>query len=181
MAENDIKRRGFTHLYFGDGKGKTTAAAGLALRAINAGMSVFIVQFLKNRASGEMQLLGSFAGVTILRGKCGAHFSAQMTAEEREKTKMLSDKNFMSAVSAARAGFCELLILDELCAAWNENLINHSLVQKFLEHKPENVEIVITGRNPSELFVKSADYCTEFKKIAHPFDCGVSAREGIEY
>ena len=87
----------------------------------------------------------------------------------------------MSAMSAASCGVCELLILDEICAAWNENLLEHSLVERFLANRPANTEIVLTGRNPPDIFIESADYCTEFKKIKHPFDNGLGAREGIEY
>ena len=181
MAREDRFRRGLTHLYFGSGKGKTTAAAGLALRAVAAGMSVFIVQFLKNRASGEMRILEGLPGVTVLRGKGGEHFSSAMSEEERKMTRLISDRNLLSAFSAASAGFCELLILDEICAAWNENLVNRRLVERILSEKSENLELVLTGRNPPEIFFKAADYCTEFKKIAHPFDCGIKAREGIEF
>ena len=181
MSREYRYRSGLVHLYFGDGKGKTTAAAGLALRAVSAGMSVFIVQFLKSRASGEIKILESLPGVTVLRGKSGKNFVSAMSEDEKRATKAISDRNFLSAMSAASAGVCEMLILDEICAAWNENLIEHSLVERFLSSRPENTEIVLTGRNPPELFIKSADYCTEFKKIKHPFDRGLAAREGIEY
>ena len=169
------------HLYFGEGKGKTTAAAGLALRAVAAGMGVCVVQFLKGRASGEMQILSSLAGVCVLKGKAGEHFTSSMTAEERAGTLKISNRNIMSAYTMAQSGRAELVILDEVCAAWNENLVNHSLVEKFIKEKPEGTELVLTGRNPPKLFLESADYATEFVKKKHPFDKGIAARQGIEY
>ena len=169
------------HLYHGNGKGKTTAAAGLAFRAAAAGMGVCIVQFLKSRASGEMRLLSEMTGVTVLRGKAGEHFTNAMTAEERAETLKISNRNCMSAYTMAVNGMAELVILDEACAAWKEDLVNHALIEKFFSDELKNTEIVLTGRNPPPLFVEKADYITEFVKIRHPFDNGLTAREGIEY
>ena len=152
---------GYVHLYYGDGKGKTTAAAGLALRAAAAGMGVCVVQFLKGRESGEMRILAGLA--------------------ERAKTLVMSNRNIESAYTMAVSGRAELVILDEVCAAWREDLVNHALVEKFIKERPDGVELVLTGRNPPSEFLEAADYATEFVKVRHPFDRGLGAREGIEY
>ena len=172
---------GYVHLYYGDGKGKTTAAAGLALRAAAAGMGVCVVQFLKGRESGEMRILAGLAGVVVLRGKAGTHFTHEMTADERAKTLVMSNRNIESAYTMAVSGRAELVILDEVCAAWREDLVNHALVEKFIKERPDGVELVLTGRNPPSEFLEAADYATEFVKVRHPFDRGLGAREGIEY
>ncbi|MCR5605281.1 MAG: cob(I)yrinic acid a,c-diamide adenosyltransferase [Treponema sp.] len=172
---------GLIHLYHGDGKGKSTAAFGLALRAIAAGFSVCIVQFLKNKASGEIQLLETMSGVTIFRGKAGNHFTSKMTSEERAETLKISNRNLLHAINLSNTGFCQFLILDEACAAWNENLVDHNMLQKFIENKPEDLELVLTGRNPPECFFNVADYITKMVKEKHPMDLGVMAREGIEF
>lgn len=172
---------GLIHLYHGDGKGKSTAAFGLALRSIAAGFSVCIVQFLKNKASGEIKLLETMPGVTIFRGKAGNHFTSKMTEEERCETLKISNRNLLHAINLANTGFCQLLILDEACAAWNENLVDHDILQKFIENKPEDLELVLTGRNPPECFVSVADYITKMLKEKHPMDLGIMAREGVEF
>lgn len=183
------------HLYYGNGKGKTTAATGLALRALSAGIKVVIVQFLKNKPTGEIAMLEKMENVTVLRGKSGSHFTKDMSGQERAETKKISDSNFLLAIEACRD--CEreshneqtdkmlqpsvLLILDEACAAYDENLIDRESVESFISNVPPQTEVVITGRNPPRCFIDNADYCTEFRKIRHPFDNGIQARKGIEF
>ncbi|HIW35543.1 MAG TPA: cob(I)yrinic acid a,c-diamide adenosyltransferase [Candidatus Treponema faecavium] len=171
----------FVHLYYGDGKGKTTAAMGLALRAAAHGESIVIVQFLKSGSSGEIDMLRGVSGVTVFRGKAGNHFASHMTNEEKAATKAMHDRHLRQALHLAYAGYCGMLILDEITAACAYGLIDEALVQKTVIQPPENTELVLTGRDAPEWMRSRADYCTRLVKEKHPFDLHVPARAGIEY
>lgn len=171
---------GLIHLYCGDGKGKTTAAMGLSLRALGSGMQVVIVQFLKGRTSGEAELLSRMPGVTLLRGKQGLKFSFQMNDEERAATALVHNEHLREAIRLANEGQCDLLVLDEAVAAYNLNLLDQALLEQFVKEKPDELELVLTGRNPPQWMIDAADYVTELCKRKHPFDWGIAARKGIE-
>lgn len=168
------------HLYHGDGKGKTTAALGLTIRALGSGFRVVFVQFLKNQATGELAVLDGLQGVTVLRGKEGSGFSFSMTDEEKEKTKLLHTENLKAAIELAASGKCDMLVLDEAVGAYARDLIDKELLEEFVRNKPENLELVLTGRNPAAWMTELADYVSEIKKIKHPYDRGIPARAGIE-
>lgn len=171
---------GLIHLYCGDGKGKTTAAMGLAIRAAGHGKKVLILQFLKGRPTGELKSLAQIEGIQVLRGKEGMAFSFQMTPEERIQTKALHEEHLRLAMHRAQLGECEVLILDEVMGAVSTGLLEESLVTGFLQAKPPQLEVVLTGRNPPPQWVELADYVTEMKKIKHPYERGIPARDGIE-
>ena len=173
--------RGLVHLYCGDGKGKTTAAMGLALRALGRGISVGIVQFLKNTPSGEILFLEQQPNVRILRGQDGDGFSFSMTAEQKQNTRRIHDEHLGQARRWMERGECGLIVLDELCAAYALDLIDRQAVAEFLAARPEPVELVITGRDPAPLLREAADYITEMIMRRHPYERGIGAREGIEY
>jgi cob(I)alamin adenosyltransferase len=168
------------HLYCGDGKGKTTAALGLVIRALGSGFRVVFVQFLKNQATGELAMLDGLQGVTVLRGKEGSGFSFSMTEEEKEKTKRLHTENLKSAMALAASGKCDMLVLDEAIGAYARDLVDRTLLEEFVQNKPEQLELVLTGRDPAEWMIDRADYVSEIKKIKHPYDRGIPARTGIE-
>ncbi len=182
------------HLYYGDGKGKTTAAIGLAVRAAGEGLPVFFVQFMKNAPVGEVLSLEKL-GITIVRGKSGSHFFSQMTEEEKRETKKRGNENltcvlaslYESTFAGERTGEEKgdlpraLLILDEICAAYQHDLIDRKAVDALIFNPPPLVELVLTGRNPPSLFLEKADYITEMKKIRHPYDAGLAARKGVEF
>ena len=174
------------HLYCGDGKGKTTAALGLSLRALGNGVPVVLVQFLKMRGSGEVRTLRSL-GAAVFRGKACGSFVSRMTVEERARTKEISDGNLAAALlECARrgAGGRVLLVLDEVCAAWNESLVERGEVVSLVERakgRGDGMELVLTGRNPPAFMLAAADYVTEMKKLRHPLDGGVPARPGVEF
>ena len=111
--------QGLIHLYYGEGKGKTTAATGLALRAIHAGKKVVTVQFLKNSATGEIYLLEQL-GAKVYRGKCGDKFLSGMTEEEKAVTKKMQTENLQAAVKED----ADVLILDEVCAVWQKEMVD---------------------------------------------------------
>lgn len=168
--------RGLIHLYYGEGKGKTTAAMGLALRARGAGKKVVIVQFLKGTPSGEIPMLEEL-GVRIFRGKAGTKFVSQMTEEEKAETRRIQTENLRAAL--VEAG--DLLILDEACAAWRLGMVDKALLQNAVLEKPEAQEVVLTGRKPADWMCKAADYCTEMMCRRHPFQRGIAARKGVEF
>lgn len=173
---------GLIHIYFGDGKGKTTAALGLALRASGCGKSVVIVQFLKDWKCGELGSLALLPGITVFRGKSpGAVFIHEMSGEEKLATKTIHDENLKKALDMQERGQCDLLILDEAIDAYNLGVLDAEIFEGLLANKPEQLELVITGHNPGSQLLERADYATEMIKRKHPYDKGVTARQGIEF
>ena len=172
--------KGLIHVYCGDGKGKTTAAVGLAARAAGRGLRVLMVQFLKGQETGELRSLALLPGVTVLRGKASEKFTFQMDERELQQTYDLNTKNLLTAKEALRAGECDLLILDEILGALSCELVDEDLLRDLVGTKPEGAELVLTGRNPPDWLLDAADYVTEMVKRKHPFDRGIPAREGIE-
>ena len=126
-----MKRTGLLHLYYGDGKGKTTAAMGLALRAMGSGKRVVILQFLKGGKSGEVPLLEQL-GAKVYRGKAGQKFVFQMNEAEKEATRQLQNAN----LTAAMADPADLLILDEAGSAWELDMVDKALLQQAVLHRP---------------------------------------------
>lgn len=165
------------HLYTGDGKGKTTAAMGLALRAAGRGKKVVIVQFLKGSDTGELYSLDFIPNITVLRNRKNYGFFHGASKEIRSKITEENNENLNAALTMPR----DLLVLDEICAAWNLEAVDREAVRALLRDNSEETELALTGRDPPELFYEKADYVSEIKKVKHPFERGVQAREGIEY
>ena len=153
--------QGLLHLYYGDGKGKTTAAMGLALRALGSGKRVVIVQFLKGGNSGEIPLLAKL-GAEIYRGKAGQKFVFQMNEAEKAATRELQNRNLQNAMDRP----ADLLVLDEAGSAWELDMVDKAL---------------LTAHQPPQWMLDEADYVTEMKCHRHPYQKGVPARKGIEY
>ena len=174
-------KQGMIHLYTGDGKGKTTAALGLLLRACGRGMRVVLAQFLKGRDTGELHIVEKFPEVTILRYT--RDFGFYYTANETDKAEMKrqNNMNLTEAYRLAANGLCDMLILDEICASYNNGAVDAGLTDKLILNKPAGLELVLTGRNAPPRFMEAADYITEFANLKHPYDSGVPAREGIEF
>lgn len=169
------------HIYCGDGKGKTTAAMGLALRAAGRDWKVIVVQFLKGANSGERFVLEGLPCVTLLPVPEQVKFSFQMSQEERRGEAERFDALCSQCERLMQAGNGQLVILDEACAAVSTGLLPIKRLLALLDSAPEETEIVLTGRNPPEELLRRADYVTEMKKVRHPFDQGLRAREGIEF
>lgn len=169
------------HLYYGDGKGKTTCAFGLALRALGRGWTVTVVQFLKSENTGERAALRALAGATLLPLPEQVPFSFRMTEEEREAARAQYLDWCGEALALAQAGKARLLLLDEACAAVETGLLPLSALTELLDALPPETEVVLTGRNPAEELLQRADYVTRFAAEKHPYETGVAAREGIEF
>ena len=171
---------GLIHLYCGDGKGKTTAAVGLAVRHAGAGGKVVLAQFLKDGTSGECRALAGLKNVTMLAANPCGKFSFQMSGEEKQECRAAVGRMFAAATGFAVREGATLLVLDEVCAAVNRGFLDEDALLAFLDSRPEGLEVVLTGRGPSEAMQARADYITEMVKRRHPFDRGVGARKGIE-
>lgn len=171
---------GLIHIYCGDGKGKTTAAVGLAVRCAGRGNKVLLVQFLKSRDSGELYSLAKLPYIEVMRGKESKKFTFQMNEEEKHALLIEHNKMFEQVLAKIKNGGYSLLILDEVIGALNAKVFEMPKLIEFLRHKPENLEVVLTGRNPAPELVEIADYVSEMRKVKHPMDKGIMAREGIE-
>lgn len=172
--------RGLVQIYTGDGKGKTTAALGLAMRAVGHGFRVYIVQFMKgNGGYGELE------GLKRLQPECQIeHFGAPGWVHKGENIEEHSEevaKAFSRAQELIISGEWDIVILDEILNAIWFKLIPEREVLELLNKKPINVELVLTGRNASDAFIERADLVTEMVQRKHPFEQGVMARRGIEY
>lgn len=176
-----MSKKGLIHIYCGDGKGKTTASMGLSIRAAGRGFRVLITQFLKGRDTGELKSLSLIPGITLVRAKASEKFTFQMTEQELQEAHDQSMEALKNVFAQANNGECDLLILDELLGALSCKLIDEDLLSDFLDHKPEELEVVMTGRNPPQWLLDKADYVTEMCMRKHPYEQGVPARKGIEF
>ncbi|MBO5372947.1 MAG: cob(I)yrinic acid a,c-diamide adenosyltransferase [Lachnospiraceae bacterium] len=168
-------------IYTGDGKGKTTGAVGSAIRCAGIGKRVLFCQFLKDGSSGECNLLKTLSGVDCLLADKEFGFTFQMD-ENTTKEAMAYYRDYWEQIEEKmRLKAYDMVILDEICDAGATNMVDVEKVADFLDKYGKLAEIIMTGRKPAEAFVKKADYITEMKKIKHPFDHGLSAREGIEF
>lgn len=172
--------KGLVQIYTGEGKGKTTAAFGLAIRAVGHGLRVYIIQFMKGRG-GYSEL----EGLKRLLPECQLeHFGAQGWVHKGENLEEHSKevgKAFRRAEEILASGEWNIVILDEILNALWFELISESEVLELLNKKPPNVELVLTGRNASETLIERADLVTEMVQRKHPFEQGIMARLGIEY
>ena len=174
--------QGLIHIYYGDGKGKTTAALGLALRAAGCGKKVVIVQFLKDWKCGEFDSLALLPNVTVFRGTpSGGKFIKDMNEAERLETKTSHDECLINAIERIYAEKCDMLILDEAVDAYDLGVLDKMLFDKLIYSKPDSLELVLTGHKPESWMIEKADYVTEMVKRKHPYDEGVCARHGIEF
>ena len=171
------------HIYFGEGKGKTTAAVGLAVRAAGCGRKVVFAQFMKSRETGEIAPLEKL-GVRIMRSEKKDCFSWEMTAEQKKAYRLSQTELFDTIKETVNGeGLTDLLILDEALNAISSehDFLEEKALLNFLDTKPETLEIVLTGRPAPDWLISKADYVTEMKKHKHPYDNGAAARESIEY
>ena len=192
---------GCVHLYCGDGKGKTTAAIGLAVRAAGTGKQVVAARFLKTDQSGEVEILKRLPEVTLIpcektfgctwkmtdevKREAADYYKSMLETACCEAVKRCGEAEENGSKAPEENNFCEtcdvLLVLDEVCASLSSGLLELVDIVDFLDHRPANLEVVMTGRKPPEELLLRADYVTEMEKIKHPFDRKILARRGIEY
>jgi len=173
---------GLVHIYTGNGKGKTTAAIGLGIRACGRGLKVFMAQFLKGMKTGEIMTLKKLEpDFTLYRGASTNKFTWDMDDDEFIKAREAQQDVFNCALEAARSGKWNLIILDEIMAAISAGFVNLEDVKEFVRNKPGMLEIVMTGRNAPPELVELADYVSEINEVKHPMKNGIPARKGIEF
>lgn len=172
---------GLIHIYCGDGKGKTTASMGLGMRAAGRNMKVLLTQFLKDNTTGELASIEKLGeNFEVFKGAPVKKFFKFMTPEEQAATKKEHEERFRAVTKKAIDEKFDLLIMDEIIASVNLDLIPLDEVVEFLKNKPKGLEVVLTGRNPNEKLVEIADYVSEIKAIKHPYEKGINSRIGIE-
>ena len=168
--------KGLIHLYWGDGKredyrchGRGYAGAGCGEKGCNRSVP---------QRAGEREItLLSQLGAKIYRGKAGHKFVFQMTEEEKAETRKVQEENLLAALQEP----ADLLILDEACAAVQLKMVDECLLKKTVCQKPEEQELILTGRNPADWMMEAADYSTEMHCWRHPYEKGIGARKGVEF
>lgn len=170
------KDLGKVHVYTGDGKGKTTASLGLALRAIGAGYQVYIVQFLKGQDYSELTSLKPLKEITLKR------FGQKSFIIKKAKPADITQaKHGLAwAKQVIKSKKFDLVILDEIFLAVFFKMLKVSDLVSLIKTKPKNVELILTGRRAPKTIIQLADYVTEMKEVKHPYKKGVIARRGIE-
>lgn len=170
---------GLIHIYCGDGKGKTSAATGLAMRAAGRGKQVVVARFLKTDDSGEVEILRRIPEIILL--PCEKTFGFVSSMDEETKKQAAAYNLGLFERAAMLAEDADMVVLDEIMAAVNYDMVPEQKVLDFLSGRPERLEVVMTGRNPKESLLEAADYVSEIQKRKHPYDRGILARKGIEY
>lgn len=174
------ERQGLIQIYTGDGKGKSTASFGLALRAAGAGLRVAIIQFMKKGEwYGEINSFARFPEIRIqsfgsnkfvTKGAPADPENLELAAAAMEQARLAMDDDSV-----------DLLILDELCNAVYFGLVSEEAALELISAKPSRQELIITGRNATAAMIDRADLVTEMREIKHPYQRGIPARKGIEY
>ena len=175
-------QKGLIHIYTGEGKGKTTAAIGLAVRAAGQGLKILFAQFFKvdNASSGEKEIFKEIPEVELIRSNVRHPIFTKGKTDEAQVKQSISE-TFEAAKKKVLGDGVNLLVLDEINSVLSGGWLAINDMVNFLKNKPEGLEVVLTGRDAPVELVKMADYVTEMLKIKHPFDSGISARKGIEY
>jgi cob(I)alamin adenosyltransferase len=187
MAERNLSApprrhldRGLVQVYTGDGKGKTTAAVGLALRAVGSGLRVCVVQFMKGgSSSGEVVAANHVPGLKVIR--TGSSYDASQNQADSPILRAEARSTFEKARLLALGGEYDLIILDEMNVVLAYQFVETGEVLDLIKSKPETLELVFTGRHAPDELIETADLVTEMKEIKHPASAGVMARRGVEF
>ncbi len=171
--------KGYTQIYTGNGKGKTTAAIGQAVRAAGYGMKTFIIQFMKEYPYNEIKTLGKLnEWIEVVQcGKDDYVYKRELPPAD-EITKAIN--GLKDAKEKMLSGKYDLIILDEICVAIYFKLFSTNDILEFVKSKPENVELILTGRYCPQELIDAADLVTEMAEVKHYYQKGVLARKGIE-
>lgn len=170
--------KGYVHVYFGDGKGKTTAALGLAVRALGAGLSVAVVQFMKGYAYSEICTLRKLPGLELVQTGRTDHVQKGMaTGMDLSEASRGMDMARFFAIESPR----DVVILDEVSVAVDYGLVEERDLIDLIDRRDAGVELVLTGRNPTRAVMDRADYLSEIHCLRHPYEKGILSREGIDH
>ncbi len=176
-----MSNKGLIHVYTGEGKGKTTAAFGLAKRAAGHGKNVLILQFLKGGAKNSGEIIAAKkTGIKIIK------FKSQRTPLFDPKVKLPQLRNSIKkaiaiTIKEIKSNSYDLVIMDELNTVLSSGFATMKEVRKIIEARPERLELIFTGRGAPKELIEIADYVTEMRMVKHPFSKGVKARKGIEF
>lgn len=168
---------GLLHIYCGEGKGKTTAALGLALRASGAGMKVCFLQLMKGGKTSELESLKLLPNIKVIR--CDRHYPFFKNMTEADKADITVCHNEL--LEEAFSGGFDMVIVDEFNSAYRYELMDRELAQKLIFDGLKSAEVILTGREPNKIFTDAADYISEIQCIKHPYEKGITARKGIEF
>ncbi len=171
--------KGLVQVYTGNGKGKTSAAFGLALRAIGRGLKVYIIQFIKGGFDyGELYIIDKLPNLKLKAFGRGKFVTQKPPGKEDIK---LAEEALQLAKGVVESREYDLVILDEINVALNLKLISLEKVLELVRSKPKHVELVLTGRYAPSEIIEAADLVTEMREVKHPYNKGFQARKGIEY
>ena len=169
-------------LYCGDGKGKTTAAVGAAVRAAGRGRRVIFAQFMKGQPTGELSFLTKAGHIMVLRSHKDFPFFSQMTKEQKEELAGIHGQLLERVLTELSEKRTDFVVLDEITHACRFGLVDAGKLERILSYgKCPETEIVLTGRDAPQQLQDVSDYISEIRCIRHPYRDGISAREGIEY
>jgi cob(I)alamin adenosyltransferase len=173
-----LNQMGLVQVYTGDGKGKTTAALGLALRAAGWGYRVFIGQFMKGQDCGELHSLARLAPLVTIEqfGQPDLHWLGEPSPQD----VALAQRGLERIREILAGGAYHMVIMDEICIALHFKLVRVEDVLEIIERRPAGVELVLTGRRAPQALLDKADLVTEMVEVKHPYQRGVMARRGIE-
>ncbi|MFW6034678.1 MAG: cob(I)yrinic acid a,c-diamide adenosyltransferase [Halothermotrichaceae bacterium] len=172
--------KGLVHIYTGDGKGKTTAAVGLAVRAAGHNFQVYFLQFMKGMITGEKEI-SKLSQINFRRANQSEKFYYQMNNNEKKKVQEEIKRIWDKVIDLSRDSIYNIIILDELMSVINNELLSVNKVIELIKNKDYQKELIMTGRKAPEKIIKYADYVTEMKSIKHPYQQGITARKGIEF
>lgn len=171
--------KGYIQIYTGNGKGKTTAAIGQAVRAAGFGLKSYIAQFMKEYPYNELTSLTNLSEWITIQQFAGDEFVYKKSLPDEEEIRK-AELGLKIAMENMRSGNYDLIILDEALVAIYFKLITTEHVLKFFENKPDDVELILTGRYAPPELIQKADLVTEMKEVKHYYQQGVTSRKGIE-
>ncbi|MBN1456673.1 MAG: cob(I)yrinic acid a,c-diamide adenosyltransferase [Sedimentisphaerales bacterium] len=178
-GEEPMSTKARVLIFTGDGKGKTTAAVGMAVRAVGNGMKVKVIQFVKEAPTGEMEVLKNTLSVEFVR--VGLGFLPEESSQEFEKHIAAAKEGLSVAKKAIESGKYEIVVLDEICFAISKNLLEEKAVIECIKNASAESCIVLTGRNAPGGLIELADTVSEIKCIKHGYDHGIKAQKGVEF
>jgi cob(I)alamin adenosyltransferase len=173
-------KKGLVQVYFGKGKGKTTAAAGQAMRALFHGFNVFFVQFLKTEdwKSGEIQLMNRFPNFRSIQAGF-SHPKFYPAKKKPSKIQVRDEQRRLFDLAMEEMGKYDMVVLDEILNC--DDLLSRKSIEKAIAARPPETELVFTGRKFPNKFLKKVNLVTECKEIKHPYRAGFQARQGVEF